>query len=595
MLDLIRPPFQTIPREYDRLHVPRPFKSRASRSHAAARCCARSVPHGPRRLGDMVGFFTKFMISAERARRRGRQMGNSFRGTGGKGTVRVTKSLRGRLDGCRDVGACAGERRLEFGGQFKRETCSRLPPPHGRSGLDRCAREVVGESARPRRVQASPSYRPAERQAKIWSRLISAGCNRRTRTTTPGPWGSRRGTVWPTLCWISAFCATACSSGAAPCGPPSSTLRRRMTAWTIPGSSKAWPKEARHAPKPLVCPRAASEHVASYTRPLVGKGDQATVRPKTRLQLLPDVVSVVRAGRVVSLACIIARGMGIHDDRIVTHLVWADDTWLLAGSPEHLAVMIQELRDAMQEKIGLLLRPEKCTIARFGPDSSRPPSSDLPEVLRTMPRAQGSTCLRVLGDFVQVGLEYETEWASRRSAAWKAYHLRRPLWGRKHHAPEKLRMLHLSVFPSLSLVRWVSSMDPAPAQLVPCSSACLVALSICGSESPRLGRSTGHDTHDMVGGEHRGVCWGAKPCAVFIGGLPNPTAGASVAESWDRMDVDGTKPCNENACMCWPTLGSPRTIGRRSRWTQRHGEMRRPILCAPSCGSVGCKPCRADD
>lgn len=77
--------------------------------------------------------------------------------------------------------------------------------------------------------------------------------------------------------------------------------------------------------------------------------------------------------------------MGIQtDDRLVTHLVWADDTWLLLDSP---AVMIQELRDAMQEKIGLLLRPEKCTIARFGPDSSSPPSSDLPEVLRTMPRA----------------------------------------------------------------------------------------------------------------------------------------------------------------------------------------------------------------
>lgn len=43
-----------------------------------------------------------------------------------------------------------------------------------------------------------------------------------------------------------------------------------------------------------------------------------------------------------------SRGMGIpaEDGRLITHRIWADDTWLFAQTPEHLAAMIAELQEA---------------------------------------------------------------------------------------------------------------------------------------------------------------------------------------------------------------------------------------------------------
>lgn len=97
--------------------------------------------------------------------------------------------------------------------------------------------------------------------------------------------------------------------------------------------------------------------------------------------------------------------MGIAtDDRIVTHLVWADDT---------LAVMIQELQDAMRDKFGLLLQPAKCTFARFGPQSHEPISDILPEILRQMTRDK---VLRVCASW---GILYRLIWGTRPNEAQK--------------------------------------------------------------------------------------------------------------------------------------------------------------------------------
>lgn len=94
-----------------------------------------------------------------------------------------------------------------------------------------------------------------------------------------------------------------------------------------------------------------------------------------------------------------ARGLGVPTEW-VTHLVWADDTWIMAQTPEHLAVMIDELQRAMCSSVGFVL--------------SEVPSCDVPS--RRPDVVAGSGRLRPSGSL------YGTE--------WKAYHARKAFWGR---------------------------------------------------------------------------------------------------------------------------------------------------------------------
>lgn len=106
-----------------------------------------------------------------------------------------------------------------------------------------------------------------------------------------------------------------------------------------------------------------------------------------------------------------ARGMGAPTNgRVVTHLVCADDTWLMAGSPENLAVMIQELQDAMREKICLLLQPPKSTFARFGPDSQHPPPPSCPRSCAAM-HGHKAPCACESSETVQLDLGYDVGWS----------------------------------------------------------------------------------------------------------------------------------------------------------------------------------------
>lgn len=93
-------------------------------------------------------------------------------------------------------------------------------------------------------------------------------------------------------------------------------------------------------------------------------------------------------------------GIPAEDGRLITHFIWADDTWLLAQSPGHLAEITTGLQEAIQKR----------TTARFGSDSHLPPTTDLPPMLWSMEHAQGSTRSRVLGDFVQADRGYSEEW-----------------------------------------------------------------------------------------------------------------------------------------------------------------------------------------
>lgn len=68
---------------------------------------------------------------------------------------------------------------------------------------------------------------------------------------------------------------------------------------------------------------------------------------------------------MLSKSCTSAGG-GSQSTPVVceNHLAWADDTWLMAESPGHLAIMIAQLQVAMGDNVGLLLTPDKCTVAR---------------------------------------------------------------------------------------------------------------------------------------------------------------------------------------------------------------------------------------
>ena len=148
-------------------------------------------------------------------------------------------------------------------------------------------------------------------------------------------------------------------------------------------------------------------------------------------------------------------GYGVPiDGRRVTHLVWADDTWLVATSQEVLAAMYTSLQDAAWRKVGLRLRPEKCSVACFGTTDDA--DAIVPE-LQDVPVVTGTSCIRLLGDHVQAGGGFATEFALRREAAWKAWHLRKKFWKQPKALGIKLRMQHMVVFPTLS---WCAGCRP---------------------------------------------------------------------------------------------------------------------------------------
>lgn len=118
--------------------------------------------------------------------------------------------------------------------------------------------------------------------------------------------------------------------------------------------------------------------------------------------------------------------------------------------------MIAELQEAMRGHIGLIFRPDKCTVAKFGPQSNTPDTPELPIVLQSKNRATGTDCLRVLGDYVQADLGYHGEWEQKRKAAWKGYYARKSFWGRRGHDPNKLPHGYL---PSCFVVFGLSCMD----------------------------------------------------------------------------------------------------------------------------------------
>lgn len=62
--------------------------------------------------------------------------------------------------------------------------------------------------------------------------------------------------------------------------------------------------------------------------------------------------------------------------------------------------------------------------------------------------ATAFVCL--LGAYIQVGDQYRGEWETVRRKCWAAFHLRRRFWRLKGFGVEKMRMLHMSIWPVLN-------------------------------------------------------------------------------------------------------------------------------------------------
>lgn len=58
-------------------------------------------------------------------------------------------------------------------------------------------------------------------------------------------------------------------------------------------------------------------------------------------------------------------GLDVGGQSPLTHLCWADDTWLFAASMRHAAYQVRTLRQEV-EPTGLLVRLEKCAWLEYG-------------------------------------------------------------------------------------------------------------------------------------------------------------------------------------------------------------------------------------
>lgn len=151
------------------------------------------------------------------------------------------------------------------------------------------------------------------------------------------------------------------------------------------------------------------------------------------------------------------RGVSL-DSRTLTHVAWADDTWLLDATRAGLESMLRDVATRADLETGLVLRWDKCSVAEVVHRDARhketePPLEEFPHLAQTSLVADG-TCMRLLGAVVQVGHEYTDEWNTIRKKCWKAFHARTKFWRVKMQACHKIRMLQMAVFPVLN---WCSA------------------------------------------------------------------------------------------------------------------------------------------
>lgn len=124
------------------------------------------------------------------------------------------------------------------------------------------------------------------------------------------------------------------------------------------------------------------------------------------------------------------RGLGILvDDDALTHLAWADDTWIFGSCPCDADQMLPELETEAARSTGLLIRWDKCSVADIRPNGREAVGTPPPtHVLHKMKRIADGDCVRMLGAMLQIGTKYRGEWDTTKQKCWKAFYLRRRFW-----------------------------------------------------------------------------------------------------------------------------------------------------------------------
>lgn len=226
--------------------------------------------------------------------------------------------------------------------------------------------------------------------------------------------------------WILPECATACGTqGYEEHGAPQGTQarHRRILARTMRGA------------------RGVS------TCRLGGGGDYTHRRPQAGLQCQSHAISLVH-GRCLSALQQewAARGCGLQvGDSRVTHICWADDTWLLARSAAGLDWIVGPLEQVARRVVGLKLRLSPCTWARIQRHGVNMPGLRPTESCTNLLRLtelQAGKCLWVLGAYVQSDGRHDAEIVR---TAWAAFHARQALWRAPGHLTQNLKVLQMTV------------------------------------------------------------------------------------------------------------------------------------------------------
>lgn len=97
------------------------------------------------------------------------------------------------------------------------------------------------------------------------------------------------------------------------------------------------------------------------------------------------------------------------DDRCLTHLAWADDTWMFGDSPLQVDRMLRDVSREAEKRTGLQIRWDKCKFVDEAPSETVVERLPDDAVLHKIEVAATGTCLRLLGAQIQVGGEYRGE------------------------------------------------------------------------------------------------------------------------------------------------------------------------------------------
>lgn len=133
----------------------------------------------------------------------------------------------------------------------------------------------------------------------------------------------------------------------------------------------------------------------------------------------------------------------LAEEETLTHLAWADDTWLFSDNPASAEIMLSELESVGARETALLFRWDKCTVMEVPREAPQPePEADSKphtKVLHKMARADRGHCVRLMGATTQLGAQYRGERLATRQTCWAVFYLRRRFWRLRWFGVAKMR------------------------------------------------------------------------------------------------------------------------------------------------------------